>query len=171
MSTFLSELEQCIPALRRYAFTLFFNQEEADDLVQDCLEHALNKQSLWKPDTSLRAWLFTMQHNLYINQLRKQGRQPIMDVETEFLGHRLEPDKSDILMDDINRCIQQLPDEQRQVLLLVTVEGFTYQQVAKIIASPVGTVMSRLSRARNTLQILMGDNSTPATTSILRTIK
>jgi len=74
-------------------------------------------------------------------------------------------------MDDINRCIQQLPDQQRQVLLLVTVEGFTYQQVAKIIASPVGTVMSRLSRARNTLQRLMDENSTPATPPILRTIK
>ncbi len=163
MSIFINELEQCIPALRRYAYTLFFNQDEADDLVQDCLEHALHKQSLWKPGTSLRAWLFTMQHNLYVDQLRKQGRQPKMDVETDFLSHSLEPEKSETLLHDINHCIQQLPEDQRQVLLLVTVEGFTYKEVSRIISSPIGTVMSRLSRARKTLQILMDGTSTTAT--------
>jgi len=100
MSDFLIELEQCIPALRRYAHSLLHQQEEADDLVQDCLERALKKQSLWKQGSSLRAWLFTMQHNLFINKLRSKGRQPQMTVETESLTHQLEPDQSDVLIHD-----------------------------------------------------------------------
>lgn len=170
MSEFLIELEQCIPALRRYAFSLFHQQEEADDLVQDCLERAIKKQSLWKQGSSLRAWLFTMQHNLYINQLKKRGRQPLMTEETEQLTHSLEPHKSDVLIRDIEFCMRQLPDEQRQVLLLVTVQGFSYKEVGRIIDVPVGTVMSRLSRARKILQALMSGEITP-THPVLRSVK
>jgi len=170
MSDFLIELEQCIPALRRYAHSLLHQQEEADDLVQDCLERALKKQSLWKQGSSLRAWLFTMQHNLFINKLRSKGRQPQMTVETESLTHQLEPDQSDVLIHDINFCIQQLPEEQQQVLLLVTVEGFTYKQVGNIMNIPLGTVMSRLSRARKTLQKLMYGETKPSQ-PVLRSVK
>lgn len=170
MSEFLIELEQCIPALRRYAFSLFHQQEEADDLVQDCLERAIKKQSLWKQGSSLRAWLFTMQHNLYINQLKKRGRQPLMTEETEQLTHSLEPHKSDVLIRDIDFCMRQLPGDQRQVLLLVTVQGFSYKEVGRIIDVPLGTVMSRLSRARKTLQALM-NGEIPPTQPVLRSVK
>jgi len=169
MPEFLIELEQCIPALRRYAFSLFHQQEEADDLVQDCLERALNKQSLWQQGSSLRAWLFTMQHNLYINKLRSENRKPQMISETDLLTHKLEPSQTEILMNDITFCMQQLPEDQREVLLLVTVEGFTYKEVGKIMNIPVGTVMSRLSRARKLLQNLM--NGSKPVTPILRSVK
>lgn len=170
MPEFITELEQCIPSLRRYAFSLFYQQDEADDLVQDCLERALKKQSLWQQGSSLRAWLFTMQHNLYVNQLKKLGRQPQMNPDIEDLNHDLEPHKSEVLMSDLNYCLQQLPDDQRQVLLLVSVEGFTYKEVAKIMDVPLGTVMSRLSRARKTLQALMNGEVKPSQ-PVLRSIK
>lgn len=167
MSIFLTQLEHCIPALRRYAFTLFYRQEEADDLVQDCLERALKKQALWQPSSSLRAWLFTMQHNLYVNQLRATARKPELVYDTDSLVHPLEPCQSDVLMKDIDFCLRQLPEDQRQVLLLVTVEGFRYKEVAKIMGIPLGTVMSRLSRARSTLYDLMNGTTRP----ILREVK
>lgn len=170
MSDFLNELEQCIPALRRYAYSLLYKQDDADDLVQDCLERAIKKETLWQQGTSLRAWLFTMQHNLYINQLKKLGRQPLMTAETEQLTHQLEPHKSDVLIRDIDSCMQQLPENQRQVLLLVTIEGFSYKEVGRIVDIPLGTVMSRLSRARKTLQLLMNGEVAP-TQPVLRSIK
>lgn len=170
MSTFLVELEHCIPALRRYACSLLYKQEEADDLVQDCLERAIKKQSLWQQGTSLRAWLFTMQHNLYVNQLKKLSRQPQMSSEIEQLKHSVEPYKSEILIRDIDFCIRQLPDNQRQVLLLITVEGFTYKEVAEIMKIPLGTVMSRLSRARKSLQTLM-NGETISSQPVLRRVK
>lgn len=170
MPEFIRELEHCIPALRRYAYSLFYKQDEADDLVQDCLERALKKQNLWQPGSSLRAWLFTMQHNLYINQLKKLNRQPQMTAKIEELQHNLEPHKTDVLVHDIELCMQQLPDDQRQVLLLVTVEGFSYKEVGKIMNIPLGTVMSRLSRARKTLQALMNGETIPSKPE-LRSVK
>jgi len=171
MSEFTKELEQCIPALRRYAHSLLYKQEEADDLVQDCLERAIKKQALWQQGTSLRAWLFTMQHNLYINQLRKLGRQPLMIEETEQLAHNHEPHKSEVLIRDINYCIQQLPDDQRQVLLLVTVQGFSYKEVSEIVDAPLGTIMSRLSRARKNLQALMNGEAITTQKPVSRSVK
>ena len=111
-----------------------------------------------------------MQHNLYVNQLKKLGRQPQMNPDIEDLNHDLEPHKSEVLMSDLNYCLQQLPDDQRQVLLLVSVEGFTYKEVAKIMDVPLGTVMSRLSRARKTLQALMNGEVKPSQ-PVLRSIK
>lgn len=167
MSKFSNQLEQCIPALRRYAFTLFYQQEEADDLVQDCLERALKKQILWQPNSSLRAWLFTIQHNLYVNQLRNKARKPELVYDIDTLVHTLEPHQTDTLMKDIDFCLRHLPEEQRQVLLLVTVEGFRYKEVGKIMDIPLGTVMSRLSRARSTLHDLMNGTTRP----ILKEVK
>jgi len=170
MSTFLTELENCIPALRRYAFTLYYQQEDADDLVQDCLERALKKQSLWQETSSLRAWLFTIQHNLYVNKLRCNDRQPQMTADIETLTHPLDPSKRDILIHNIDFCIQQLPENQKQVLLLITVEGFSYKEVEKIMNIPLGTVMSRLSRARKTLQALINGETNPSQ-PVLRSVK
>ena len=167
MPEFIIELEQCIPALRRYAFTLFHKQDEADDLVQDCLERALKKQHLWKKDSSLRAWLFTMQHNLFINKLKSISRKPELVSDIDDLSHKMEPHQTEVLMRDIHYCIQQLAEDQREVLLLVTVEGFSYKEVGKIMDIPLGTVMSRLSRARHTLQKLMNGEIKP----VLREVK
>lgn len=155
MTKFINELEYCIPALRRYAFTLLHQKEEADDLVQDCLERAIRKQDLWKKDTSLRAWLFTMQHNLFINQLKRNSRKLQLVSSDEELVNCQDNDQPNVLMRDIHYCMQQLSEDQREVLLLVTVEGFSYKEVAKIVGIPLGTVMSRLSRAREMLQKLI----------------
>jgi len=167
MPEFMIELEHCIPALRRYAFTLFHKQDEADDLVQDCLERALQKQQLWKKDSSLRAWLFTMQHNIFVNQLKSKARKPELVSSTEMLTDIIEPDQPNVIMRDIHYCMQRLPENQREVLLLVTVEGFSYKEVGKIVGIPLGTVMSRLSRARKTLQQLMNGE----VKSVLREVK
>ncbi|HIQ14881.1 MAG TPA: RNA polymerase sigma factor, partial [Leucothrix sp.] len=106
MPEFMIELEHCIPALRRYAFTLFRKQDEADDLVQDCLERALQKQQLWKKDSSLRAWLFTMQHNIFVNQLKSKARKPELVASTEMLTDIIEPNQPNVIMRDIHYCMQ-----------------------------------------------------------------
>lgn len=167
MSEFIIELEYCIPALRRYAFTLSQQQDEADDLVQDCLERAIRKQELWQKGSSLRAWLFTMQHNIFINQLKMKARRPELVSTSESLMHIKEPNQPNVIMRDIHYCMRQLSEDQREVLLLVTVEGFSYKEVGEIMGIPLGTVMSRLSRARKTLQELMnGEKQT-----VLREVK
>jgi len=155
MSIFIRELENCIPALRRYAFTLFHQQDDADDLVQDCLERAIRKQNLWQKKSSLRAWLFTMQHNLFVNQLKSKARKPELVSSPEELMPIIDNNQPNVLMRDIHYCMQQLTEDQREVLLLITVEGFSYKEVGDIVGIPIGTVMSRLSRAREMLQKLM----------------
>ena len=167
MSDFLNELEQCIPALRKYAYTLVQQQNDADDLVQDCLERALSKRILWRKGSSMRAWLFTMLHNLYVNQVRSNIRKPKILSDIETLSHTHEPNQTDTLIDDISYCMKQLPDTHQQILFLVVVEGFTYKEVSKIMNIPVGTVMSRLSRSRDTMQKVM--NGEKAT--VLRAVK
>ena len=171
MPNFSYELQAAIPALQRYARSLYYQPEKADDLVQDCLERALNKKHLWRaqPESSLRPWLFKLQYNLYINQIKKLSNQPPMIMETDHLHHHLDPEKSTVLMDDINTYLQHLPEGQRQVLLLVTIGGFTYEEVSTIMSIPLGTVMSRLSRARKRLQLLI--NGEPTTRPKLRSVK
>ncbi|QBK05441.1 RNA polymerase sigma factor [Hylemonella gracilis] len=150
-----SLIEQ-IPALRRYARALTGDAWAADDLVQDALERACVKWRLWLAGSDLRAWLFTLMHNLYISQVRQRLRQGPAPLELDAVEQ--EPAAptgggDDAL--DLQRCLLQLPDEQRVTLLLVTLEGMTYSETARITGVPVGTVMSRLSRARSRLQELL----------------
>ncbi len=102
-----------------------------------------------------------------VNQLKRKARKPELVYDTDSLVHQLEPHQTDVLMKDIDFCLRQLPEDQRQVLLLVTIEGFRYKEVGKIMDIPLGTVMSRLSRARSTLQDLMNGTTQP----ILRKVK
>ncbi len=160
-----------IPSLRRYARALTGDVWMADDLVQDTLERACSKWRLWTAGTDLRAWLFTLMHNIFANQVRRSARQAtagravnIDDVEQELIAPAAGTDA-----DDLQRCLLRLPEEQRIVLLLVSLEDLSYQEVAKITGVPVGTVMSRLSRARVRLQELMDfSSSRPATTANAR---
>lgn len=161
MSDFTLEIERCIPSLRRYATALLHDREAADDLVQDCLERALRKRLLWRRGSSMRAWLFTILHNLYVNGVRRNSRMPSMIAEENAAVSYQEPHQADTLMGDIVDCIDQLPNTQRQVLLLVALEGFSYKEVGRIVGVPVGTVMSRLSRARENLRRLMEGESRP----------
>ncbi len=153
-----AELIDQIPGLRRYARALTGDPWAADDLVQDTLERACARWRLWTVGTDLRAWLFTLMHNLHVSDLRRAQRRegsglPVDpdDVAAELVA----PDAAQDLAMDLQRCLLRLPEEQRVVLLLVSLEDMSYEQVARITGSPIGTVMSRLSRARTRLQALM----------------
>lgn len=146
-----------IPSLRRYARALTGNSWAADDLVQDTLERACNKWRLWLVGSNLRAWLFSVMHNLFVNQLRQSPeRGHLSRVELDDMANELLAPETDVGMAlDLQRCLMCLPPEQREVLLLVSLEDMAYAEVAKVTEVPVGTVMSRLSRARARLQTLM----------------
>lgn len=129
----------------------------ADDLVQDTLERALAKIHLWQPGSDLRAWLFTLMHNLFVNQTR--ARRPpdaVLDdaLEVSVSGGQMEA----LGARDIHAALARLPDPQREVMLLIGLEQFSYDEAAQVIGVPVGTVMSRLSRARERMrQLLAGE--------------
>ncbi len=147
-----------IPGLRRYARALTGNTWAADDLVQDTLERACSKWRLWIVGSDLRAWLFTVMHNLYASDVRRALRrqQAGVSIDVDTLTNELvAPEDATALGIDLQRCLLQLPEEQRTVLLLVSMEDMSYEEVARITGSPIGTVMSRLSRARTRLQQLL----------------
>jgi|SRR6185312_13726276 len=158
MTDLCRKIEAEIPRLRRYARALTRDAVAADDLVQDCLVRGLAKQHLWKEGTDLRAWLFTILHNQYVNQVRRSVREgaAVAVSETEpSLTHAADQGKR-LELRDLDRALAKLPDEQRTVILLVGLEGMRYEAVADIIGVPVGTVRSRLSRGREALRRLMG---------------
>jgi RNA polymerase sigma-70 factor, ECF subfamily len=161
--TFGSLLAQQIPRLRRYARALTRDPSRADDVVQDCLCRALRKQHLFQPGTDLRAWLFTMLHNQYVNSVRRAVREgPVVPVDEMANTIAETPRQSGPLMlRDLDRALATLSEDQRQVVLLVGLEGFAYDQVAKILEIPTGTVRSRLSRAREALRQML-DRPAPA---------
>ena len=147
-----------IPRLRRYARALLRNRDGADDLVQDTILHGLEKLHLYQRDTNLRAWLFTIMHNHYVNTVRRSVRRgQAVDVEKVQLA-TLASQVSSLELRDLDRAIASLPEDQRTTLLLVGLEGMSYDQVAQICNVPIGTVRSRISRAREALrQMLKGE--------------
>jgi RNA polymerase sigma-70 factor (ECF subfamily) len=159
-----------IPGLRRYARALTGDAWAADDLVQDTLERACSRWRLWLAGSDLRAWLFTLMHNLFINQLRQSQRQVAQGhaVDIDDVAHELQaPHTAPGLALDLQRCLLRLPLDQRAVLLLVTVEEMSYAEVAKVTGVPLGTVMSRLSRARDRMRALLDQpRDTPAPDSV-----
>jgi RNA polymerase sigma factor (sigma-70 family) len=144
-----------LPALRRYARLLTGDATRADDLVQDTLERACVKWALWQPGSALRSWLLSLMHNLYLNQRRDwrhdDGHLSLDDVPEP--AHEPHARSADRL--DLQQGLGRLPPAMREVLLLVTVEEYTYAEAAVILDVPVGTVMSRLHRARERLRDLM----------------
>jgi RNA polymerase sigma-70 factor (ECF subfamily) len=147
-------LVDLIPRLRRYARALVNDQASADDLVQDTLERAWAKLHLYRRGTDLRAWLFTVMHNVHVNKVRSARATDPLDDEMPELAQRAAQGDS-LVVRDLDRAIARLPDEQRAVLLLVTLEEMSYDQVARALGIPIGTVMSRLSRAREKLRAMM----------------
>jgi RNA polymerase sigma factor (sigma-70 family) len=154
MDDMLHQVEPLIPALRRYARALMRDRASADDLVQDCLERAVSR---WyqRRDGDVRAWLFTILHNLAVNQFRKaasRGRHvPIDETNEDSFGEAAVQEQK-LIYRDVLEKLARLPEDQRAVLLLVAVEDLSYAEAAKVLGVPVGTVMSRLSRARERLQ-------------------
>ena len=147
-------LVELIPRLRRYARALVGDRATADDLVQDTLERAWAKLHLYRRGTDLRAWLFTVMHNVHVNRVRAARLTDPLEDEMPELAQRA-PQGDALLVRDLDRGIARLPAEQRAVLLLVTLEEMSYDQVARTLGIPIGTVMSRLSRAREKLRAMM----------------
>jgi len=165
-------LSEHIPRLRRYARSLTGDRWAADDLVQDTLERACSKWRLWLPGTDLRAWLFTLMHNVFINQVRRPALQIVSDSlgadesGAAALDRVAAPASGHEQAMDLQRCLLRLPHEQREALLLVSLEDLSYEQVAHIAGVPVGTVMSRLSRARARLRELLDAPAQPQTAGL-----
>jgi RNA polymerase sigma-70 factor, ECF subfamily len=167
MSEFHRLIEHQIPRLRRYARALTRNRERADDLVQDTLSRALAKEQFWQPGTNLRARLFTIMHNQNVNNVRLAVRESRM-VDMEQLSPM--PATTDSTasrqMFELERALAQLPLEQRQVILLVGLEGMSYEDAAGILSIPVGTVRSRLSRGRDILRELLDMEGRPSVAAL-----
>ena len=157
MSDFARLLETEIPRLRRYARALTRDASRADDLVQSCLCRAIAKQHLWEPGTDLRAWLFTILHNQHVNDVRRSQREGVaIPVEDAVpVPTTVSDTGASLQLRDLERALACLPDDQRQVILLVGLEGMRYEEVATILGIPIGTVRSRLSRGRDMLRELM----------------
>lgn len=150
------DLIEHLPRLRRYARALTGDRSRADDLVQDTLERALAKLDLWQPGSDLRAWLFTLMHNLFVNQIR--GRRLAETTLEDALDEPVNGGQLEALAArDIHDALARLPFEQREVLLLVGLEQFGYAEAALVLGVPTGTVMSRLSRARERMRQMLAD--------------
>ena len=150
-----------IPRLRRYARLLTGNRERADDLVQDTLERACRKWSLWSPQpgvgSGLRGWLLSMMHNVFVNQVRAAPSETAVGEQAEEAAH--EPFAHTAERLDLQAGLAQLSPGLREIILLVCVEECTYAEAALVLGVPVGTVMSRLSRAREKLRELMDETA------------
>jgi RNA polymerase sigma-70 factor (ECF subfamily) len=158
------QLRELIPRLRRFAVSLTRNSSSADDLVQACLERALSSWGAKRADGDLRAWLFAILYRQFLDAHRRSRRYARM---LEFFTGREDAEPSverTVIAQSTLQAFDRLPTEQRALLLMVSVEGLTYKEVAEILGAPIGTVMSRLSRARQALrQLSDGEISSPAT--------
>jgi RNA polymerase sigma-70 factor, ECF subfamily len=168
LSEFHRLIEQQIPKLRRYARALTRNRDRADDLVQDTLGRALVKEKFWQPGTNIRAWLFTIMHNQNVNNVRRDIRETgALNIEqtSSTLTATTDPMAMRKIF-ELERALAQLPLQQRQVILLVGLEGMSYQDTAGILSIPVGTVRSRLSRGRDALRKLLDMEERPCSAAL-----
>jgi RNA polymerase sigma-70 factor (ECF subfamily) len=163
-----THLVELIPRLRRYARALAGDRNVADDLVQDTLERAWSKLHLYRRGTDLRAWLFTVMHNVYVNQRRAARISVPLDEEMPELAQPVR-EIDTLVLRDLDAAIRRLPPEQREVLLLVALEGMSYGEAADTLGVPIGTVMSRLSRAREKLRAML--SGLPANGTQLKIVK
>ena len=163
MDDFGRLIEQEVPRLRRYAHALVKDPERADDLVQDCLERAWRKSHLWVRRTNLRGWLMTILHNLHANAARKYSNTPTMvSLDDATQPPSTAPSQTETLNAGVVReAMQTLSPEQQQVLVLVGMEQMHYAEVAELLNIPIGTVMSRLFRARERMRELLAESGRP----------
>jgi len=168
MSDLIKQIQPIIPALRRYARALVREHEQADDLVQDCLERVIARWGQLRKEESPREWAFSILHNLAIDGMRRSARRGIhvaiddVDENELIVAGRQE---SHLRHAELFRALEALPPEQRSVVLLVSVEDMTYAEAAKALDIPIGTVMSRLARGRERLQKALDGDAAPATRS------
>jgi RNA polymerase sigma-70 factor (ECF subfamily) len=157
-----------LPRLRRYARAMVGDRAAADDLVQDTLERAWSRFAQWRPGSDLRAWLFGIMHNLRVDQLRRPGLKtlPMDEEEFEVPTRATQTDRLEVC--DLESALARLPEEQRAVLLLVALEEMSYDEVASTLDIPIGTVMSRLSRGRERLRLILEGRQPPTNLRVVR---
>ena len=174
------QLHAQLPRLRRYARALTNSREAADDLTQDTLERAWNKRALWSDGAnaaqpaSLRAWLHAVMHNVFINGTRKRRPDESLDDlpdSADTLHQHGASAETRAALRDLQRALTRLPDEQREVVLLVGLEQLSYAETADALGVPIGTVMSRLSRGRERLRQLMDEPAADQRAGGLRRVK
>ena len=154
----LDEIEQLIPDLRRYAHALMRDREAGDDLVQDCLERAVAHHRSRRPDGSLRAWMFRILINRHRDLMRRAPRAGHLVPVDELAVEPARPaaQEAHMALRETEAAIARLPEDQRRALLLVVLEGATFDQAATALEIPKGTLMSRLARARAALRTMTG---------------
>jgi RNA polymerase sigma-70 factor (ECF subfamily) len=145
-----------IPHLRRYALALLRDTDAADDLVQDCLERALRKRHLWRRQSSIRSWLFRILYNVCLNDKKARWRDrlavPLEAIDSAMA--ELPRQEKYVECRDIAEALERLPKKQSAAIVLIALEGLSYDEAAWILGVPVGTLRSRLSRGRETLRTL-----------------
>jgi len=161
--TFESELAQLLPRLRRFAFALSRNAADADDLAQATIERALRSRDQWQPGTRLDSWLYRIMRNLWIDTVRSRGRREKHEAPEDAAKDVGEDPREAMHASMELQCamsaMERLPDEQREVVALILIEGFGYREVSEMLELPIGTVSSRLVRGRMALLETLGGNS------------
>ena len=157
-----------VPRLRRYARALAGNRDDADDLVQDTLERAWARSGLWRGVADMRAWLFSIMHNLHVDAIRRPRITTVtMDDDTPEVA--MAPTQGERLaVLDLQAALDLLPIEQKEIVLLVALEDMAYADVAQTLGIPIGTVMSRLSRGRERLRALMEGRDEPVRLKVVK---
>ena len=155
-STFKQDLLGAIPSLRAFAMSLAQNADKADDLVQETLVKAWDKQASFQPGTNLKAWVFTILRNEFYSQMRKRGRE-VQDSDGSITARlAVHPSQQGSMdLEDFRAALETLPQDQREAIILIGASGFSYEEAAEICDCAVGTIKSRVSRARTRLQELL----------------
>ena len=161
MSELRDTIGDQIPALRRFSLALVRDRDSADDLVQEALVCAIRAEHQWQPGTNLRAWLFAILYNVCAGNRRKLARSPeVVPIDSEAWHLAVPPNQElRVQLGELDRAIATLPEHQRMTLLLVALQGMAYREAAQIIGVPLGTIRSRLWRARHSLQELLGNGA------------
>jgi RNA polymerase sigma factor (sigma-70 family) len=157
-----------IPRLRRYARAMLGDRAAADDLVQDTLERAWSRLHQWRAGSDMRAWLFGIMHNLRVDQLRRPRltTHSIGEEDFDMPTRATQTDRLELM--ELESALNHLPDEQREVLLLVALEELSYADIAATLGIPIGTVMSRLSRGRERLRLIMNGEHAAARLRVVK---
>ena len=157
---FMGELTALIPHMRAFAHSLCRNAVEADDLAQDALLRAWNNRASYQPGTNMKAWTFMILRNQFYSDKRRSWRSTQLDPETaERTLVAVSNPIATLELDEVRRALAMLPDDQREALILIGAGGFSYEEAAEICNTAVGTVKSRVSRARRALQVILEEGA------------
>jgi len=158
--TFEEELSALLPRLRRFAHALSRNSADADDLTQMTIERALRSKDQWRPGTRLHSWACTIMRNLWIDTVRSRSRKEAFEapaVEVEKMADGGGSLEASVELNRVMAAMQKLPEEQREIVALILVEGFGYREASEMLQLPIGTVSSRLVRGRTALLEILGE--------------